>query len=135
MKKPTDTVRDWLTFAADDLHAAEVLMDEDIPNQVCFHSQQCIEKTLKALLLHNGQPCPKVHDLNELYARCKDANILVVLPFKNEIAMLGLFYLPTRYPDALVGSLPDRLPTDKDAKLALETAEKVHAQLIKGLTP
>lgn len=132
MQKEREDVRDWLTFAAEDLHAAEALLDEDIPNQVCFHAQQCIEKTLKALLLQHNQPCPKIHDLNELYHRCVDANILVVLSFKQEIEMLSLFYLPTRYPDALVGSLPDRLPTDKDATAALDAAKKIHTQLNKG---
>lgn len=133
MKKSTDSVRDWLRFAAEDVHAAEALVGEDIPNQVCFHAQQCIEKTLKALLLHHGQTFPKLHDLNELYTRCVNADILVVLPFQEEIAMLNLFYLPTRYPDALVGSLPDRLPTDQDAKQALDAAKVIHTQLIRGL--
>lgn len=134
MKKCREDVRDWLTFAAEDLHAAEVLLGEDIPNQVCFHAQQCIEKTLKALLLQHNQPCPKIHDLNELHARCIDANILTVLPFQDDIAMLSLFYMPTRYPEALVGSLPDRLPNEKDAKMAIETAKKIHTQLIKGFS-
>lgn len=33
---------------------------------VCFHAQQAIEKSLKALLLHRGIVPPRIHDLVEL---------------------------------------------------------------------
>lgn len=132
MKKTDNPIDGWLAFSADDLHAAEALLDEDIPNVVCFHAQQCVEKVLKFLLLDSGQPAPKIHDLKELYRKCVDANILKVLPFKEEIMMLSLFYVPTRYPDALAGSLPDRLPTDQDAKQALLAAQKIYRQLTRG---
>lgn len=33
---------------------------------VCFHSQQCIEKLMKALLIKNGITPPKTHDLFQL---------------------------------------------------------------------
>lgn len=130
--KKDDPQNTWLAFAADDLHAAEALLEEDIPNLVCFHAQQCIEKVLKFLLLDHYQPSPKIHDLKELYKRCVDANILKVLPFKTEIMMLSPFYVPIRYPDAMVGSLPDRLPTERDAQQALAAAQKLYRQLTKG---
>ena len=38
----------WLAFAKDDLRIAELAMSEGIYNQVCFHSEQCVEKVLKA---------------------------------------------------------------------------------------
>lgn len=133
--KKDDPQNTWLAFAADDLHAAEALLEKDIPNLVCFHAQQCIEKVLKFLLLDHHQPSPKIHDLKELYTRCVDANILKVLPFKTEIMMLSPFYVPTRCPDAVVGSLPDRLPTEQDAQQALAAAQKLYRQLTKGHVP
>lgn len=135
MRNKDAAVQNWLTFADEDIHVAELIFNEDVPNQVCFHSQQCVEKILKALLLFHKQPCPKIHDLRELYKKCLKTNILEVTPFQKEIEMLSLFYLPTRYPDALVGSLPDRLPTDKDAKLALDAAKEIYSQLRKGFSP
>jgi hypothetical protein len=33
----------WLEFARQDLQMAELAMNESIYNQVCFHSQQCVE--------------------------------------------------------------------------------------------
>ena len=33
---------------------------------VCFHSQQCVEKLMKALLIHHGIVPPRSHDLVQL---------------------------------------------------------------------
>lgn len=38
----------WLEFAKEDLRTAELIVREGLFNQVCFHSQQCAEKALKA---------------------------------------------------------------------------------------
>ena len=43
----------------------------------------------------------------------------------NDIQLLDRFYIPTRYPDALPGALPDDLPTRQDAEQALATAQQV----------
>lgn len=50
------------------------------------------------------QGIPKTHDLVRLYKLCGS---------------------PMRYPDALPGTLPDRNPTEKDAKMLLNLAEKI----------
>lgn len=39
--------RRWQYFAHQDLQMAELTFNEGIYNQVCFHSQQCVEKCLK----------------------------------------------------------------------------------------
>jgi len=36
----------WLAFAQEDLRVAEVVLAEAVFNQVCFHSQQCVEKAI-----------------------------------------------------------------------------------------
>jgi HEPN domain-containing protein len=46
----------WCAFAENDLETAEVLLREAIWNQVCFHSQQSVEKYLKASLLPEFRP-------------------------------------------------------------------------------
>jgi HEPN domain-containing protein len=38
----------WFEFARQDLQMAELALHEGIYNQVCFHSQQCVENQLKA---------------------------------------------------------------------------------------
>lgn len=64
-----DTVKEWIDKAERDLATArrELAADEQ-PNYdaVCFHSQQCIEKLMKALLIHLGVIPTKTHDLSFL---------------------------------------------------------------------
>lgn len=56
--------RDWLTFARDDLAAAELLLNEAAsPRIVCFHAQQAAEKAMKALLVKEQIRFERTHDL------------------------------------------------------------------------
>lgn len=60
------TVREWVDKAGGDFATAgRELRVTDAPNfdAVCFHAQQCIEKLMKALLIHLGVTPPKTHDL------------------------------------------------------------------------
>jgi HEPN domain-containing protein len=48
MKKISE---EWLKAAKDDLNVIErILDDEHLTHMVAFHSQQCIEKSLKAII-------------------------------------------------------------------------------------
>ncbi|MFZ0929780.1 MAG: HEPN domain-containing protein [Syntrophobacteraceae bacterium] len=111
----------WLQIAAEDLKMAELAIRECIYNQVCFHSQQSAEKAVKALLLLQGQVVPRTHLLGDLL------RLLEPDPFSASlgIQLLDRFYLPTRYPDALPGSLPEGLPNHEDAFEALAVARQV----------
>jgi HEPN domain-containing protein len=63
------TVKEWIAKAeADYSTAARELKAAESPNfdAVCFHSQQCVEKLMKALLIHLSVVPPKTHDLTEL---------------------------------------------------------------------
>ena len=133
MTKRPDMVGEWIAFAGEDLQAAAVLLREEIYNQSCFHSQQCVEKILKGYLISRGVHCPKIHDLNELFEKCVQNGLLTLLQFKKPIAMLSLYYVPTRYPDAIIGSLPDRLPNKSDAKESLETAQTIYQHLLNEM--
>jgi HEPN domain-containing protein len=110
-----------LRFANEDLQMAQLAMSNKIYNQVCFHSQQSVEKALKALLVSQGKTPPRTHQIGDLLSLV-DNN-----PFASnlELQLLDRFYIPTRYPDALPGALPDGLPGEKDAKEAFSTAQKV----------
>ncbi len=111
----------WLRFAREDLRMAELAIQEGLYNQVCFHSQQCAEKAIKGLLVFQGRTPPRTHLLGDLLP------LLEPNPFDDELAiqLLDRFYIPTRYPDALPGSLPEGLPTSKDAVEALALARQV----------
>ena len=63
------TVKEWIGKAEGDfLTASRELRATESPNfdAVCFRSQQCIEKLMKALLIHLGALPPKTHDLATL---------------------------------------------------------------------
>lgn len=60
------TVREWIAKAEGDYATAErELHPTGTPNldAVCFHAEQCIEKLMKALLIHLGVTPPRSHDL------------------------------------------------------------------------
>ena len=122
----SDASKRWLDFAHQDLRMAELAMTEALYNQVCFHAQQCAEKAIKGLLVHQGQTPPRTHRLGDLLG------LLDPNPFAEqrlEVQLLDRFYIPTRYPDALPGSLPEGLPNAQDAQEALTVAEKIIAQV------
>jgi len=112
----------WIKFAVEDLKIAELAMNEKIFNQVCFHSQQCVEKLLKGCLLAMGKMYPKTHKLADLMHALGESFFRDI---SENIVALDRFYIPTRYPDALPGSLPDGIPSDGDAKEAIEVAREV----------
>ena len=61
-----ETVKEWIAKAEGDFSVAcRERRVRKSPNwdAVCFHSQQCVEKYLKALLIHYGVMPPKTHDL------------------------------------------------------------------------
>ncbi len=70
----------WLRHARSDLNIASIAMDHDVlPEQICFHTQQAVEKAFKAVLLFAGVGFPYTHDLEELPDTLTDAGIKVSL--------------------------------------------------------
>lgn len=70
-----ETIKEWIAKAdGDHATARRESQVSDCPNldAVCFHSQQCVEKLMKALLMYAGVVPPKTHDLaylDELLSR------------------------------------------------------------------
>jgi HEPN domain-containing protein len=115
----------WLELAEIDLKAARVLLKEgDLTGVVCFHAQQSVEKSLKALIESKGLNPPKSHDLILLNNRVDD---LVQLD-EDTLSKLNQVYIDTRYP-ASVGLLPDGLPDLEDAKAFYDYAREVYNQI------
>lgn len=118
-----DRAEIWLQYAAEDLAFAKAGLRDGFNSHVCFLAQQAIEKTLKALLVAQDKLYPKSHDLLNLYQLVGKPSWLH--EFESDLALINLFYVPIRYPDALPGSLPDRHPGTDDANTALKTAEAI----------
>ena len=62
--------REWLVRARGDLDACAALMAAELPREALFHTQQCAEKAMKALLTWHQIPFQKTHDLDELKQAC-----------------------------------------------------------------
>ena len=65
---------EWITKAEGDFATAgRELRARKSPNYdaVCFHTQQCAEKYLKAVLQENERHIPKIHNLIELMLLCE----------------------------------------------------------------
>lgn len=92
-------IRQWIQKAEEDYKNAEhtLTLEEDCPvSTVCFHSQQCIEKYLKALLICHSLPVPKSHDLLALYHRLDSENRPVLS--EEGLAILNRYAVESRYP-------------------------------------
>lgn len=64
----------WVAKADNDLVTARTMLKHDPPvtDTVCFHSQQCAEKMLKAFLVRVDVHVEKTHDLVRLLKACAD---------------------------------------------------------------
>ena len=114
MKKGTI---EWLEFAKRDLEAARILLNTSyLANVVLFHSQQCIEKCLKAYLEENAIRIPKIHSVVKLYSMIPNDDKLSFNLKEDELDKVDLIYIDTRYPSGF-GLLPSGFPADTDAKL------------------
>jgi HEPN domain-containing protein len=123
-------VKEWLNFAEEDLHAARVLTKERIFNQSCFHSQQCVEKSLKALI-ESKQKVPKIHKLVDLLTICIQLDFPLE-NYRNDFEFIDKFYTSTRYP-FIVSMLPGGLPTMEDAEKSLALANKIYEYICQIL--
>jgi len=114
----------WLKFVNDDIRSAEILLREAIFNMVCFHSQQAVEKSLKAFLRHHNENIPFIHILEELCKRCVKID-QAFSQLVDDCMALDIFYQPTRYPEAPTGSLPEGMPNKEQAEETLQKAKNV----------
>jgi len=127
-----DEARRWFDQAEDDLGWARVLLREGGFNLACFLSQQVAEKALKALLYNLGEDAVLGHSVRELCERA--AAIVPELSSRcDSWGSLDGFYITTRYPDALPGSIParvfDRAVAERAVAGATEVVEEVRARL------
>jgi HEPN domain-containing protein len=97
-------------------------MGDDCPyTTVCFHAQQCIEKYIKALLVHRGIDFPKTHDLGRL-VRFLPPDVAMPLS-KSEAEILTDYATVTRYPG-------DWVPVTRvEAQEAVHLAQRVRDAL------
>ncbi|HLC26603.1 MAG TPA: HEPN domain-containing protein [bacterium] len=122
-----------MKLAKEDQKMAKLAYDARLYNQVCFHCQQGAEKCLKAFLLEKDGKYPKTHSLAELLSLASLRNESL-FGLKDDCFYLDQFYVPTRYPDAPLGSLPEGEPKRKDAQRAMEILMDLLRRITKELS-
>lgn len=66
--KPVGDAQEWLVHAESDLEIVRLVQErrDVLATQACFHAQQAVEKSIKAMLLNAGVDFPFTHDLQVL---------------------------------------------------------------------
>ena len=115
-----ELVREWLGRALADLRGAEVALAGAplITEHVCFHSQQAVEKALKAFLVHHGVDFPWTHQIGLLLDICREQDRLFEQLAEAAVPMTE-YAVRWRYP--FFGPPP----TLDQARTALDTARNV----------
>ena len=119
-KKGVPTSPDeWLKHAVSDLKFAQLGKNEKdiLPQQICFHAQQAVEKTIKAVLLFCKIDFPLTHDIEELVDLLTNAGISLPQDIR-EVGILTPYAVETRYP-GYWGEI-----TEHDIDEAIHLAEK-----------
>jgi HEPN domain-containing protein len=120
MKRPLEHARGLLLKANHDLIAARAILAEgEARDMACFHAQQAVEKSLKALLAANDQEYPLIHDLEKLLP-LTGPYWIPSAALAERIKTLSAFAVDVRYDETMI-------PTHEEAQAALDTAEVVYA--------
>lgn len=90
----------WIEFAKNDLLVARELDIEKhfVFRAVLTHSQQALEKYLKAFLLLHNESIQRTHDLLILCKMCERFDETFI-SFNEELTWVSVQYLQSRYPD------------------------------------
>ena len=118
--QPAEVVHLWLQRARSDLALGDAALQTPgvLPEDACFHAQQCAEKALKGLLSNQGIPFPRTHVLEVLLDLLKTHGVSVPDDVDEAFA-LSQYAVQTRYPG-------DWEPvTSEEARLALKQAAHV----------
>lgn len=99
MNVPEEVIQTWLERARSDLQIGRVTLGARgvLPADICFHAQQCAEKSLKALLLRREINFPKTHAIEVLLDLLKAQEINIPNTV-DEAFELSEYAVQTRYP-------------------------------------
>lgn len=117
MRKNTQA---WIDDARDDLETARLLFSNGRHKAACYHSQQSVEKGLKALIIEKGERPERVHDIMGLIAAVKKTGWDIDFSTDDMVFLNSIYkgWYPTEE-----GLLPHGLPGEEDARRAVRAAE------------
>ncbi|MBW2336996.1 MAG: HEPN domain-containing protein [Deltaproteobacteria bacterium] len=118
---------EWLKSADDDINTIKAIIDdESLTHIVAFHSQQCIEKSFKAMVDEFELASQKIHNLITL-----NETISSIYQFdfdEDKLGLLNKLYLDSRYPGDL-GLLPNGKPSIEVGKEFQKLAKEIYERI------
>ncbi len=114
-----NTVKKWIFKAESDLKTAKDELKTKSPatDTVCFHTQQCAEKYLKAFLIFHNKPLKRTHNLAVLIEECASISPGFRELHDYSIDELSDYAVAVRYGNEFY------FPSVEEAKEALRLAE------------
>ena len=115
----------WIKYADNDYKIASHLNETYRPlpeNAICWHCQQSVEKSYKAILAYHEVKIPKIHDIRRLQIITSEHEPSVNIDVKIADKTTE-FASESRYPDAVFDF------TKEDAELGLKYAKLVLDQV------
>ncbi len=115
--------KDWLKQSVRDLEIANKLTDDEYFEWACFIAQQSAEKALKAYFQKKGIDvwghtlilfCQEIEE--------KDSSITQLM---DDARLLDKLYIQTRYPNGFSSGSPMDFYSQKDAKQAIQSSERL----------
>lgn len=113
----------WRAIAEEELQSAEYLAEKKLFRMVCYHAQQSVEKSLKALLVDREIDIPRTHNVLDLLAALRTLNVHMDLSEEDAVFLNSVYR--SRYPAGL-GMMPGGEPSAGDAEKALQIAKKTN---------
>lgn len=113
-----DNPLEWLHRAASDLAIARSIIEEAYLEDLCYHSQQCVEKAFKAVLLLKKGAFPYTHDLAALASLLQEAGVPLPPTFTKAVR-LTRYAVSSRYPGV------EEPVTTEQWQLSVDIAESI----------
>jgi len=128
-----NSTSNWLKFAQSDLETInEIIHNENLTHVIAFHSQQCIEKSLKAII-EEYQLTEHVKTHNLLTLQKLTYQVINLRIDEDLLEILNKLYIDSRYPGEM-DLLSYGKPTIEDAKIFYELAKEIYEKVEKDLT-
>ena len=128
MDKRNELIEEWIHKADHDIGMAKLALEHKIEyaDSICFHSQQAVEKYLKAYLVHLNIVFKKTHSLSYLLDLINEMDkVSDKMYLRAEI--LESYAVEMRYPDDWYE------PTGKEAREAYSMAMKIKEYILKKI--
>ena len=119
MKNETAT---WLGYAEENLAVALLALEQGYFNACLQNIQQCMEKSLKAVVIENGLEFRKTHSIQELAGQLTEAGLEPRIT-EDECDLIDSIYLPSKYPMSSI--LPEVEAGTGMCKQCLDVAKRV----------